>query len=116
MRTPITGVQARLDLLAAEPTAPAVESRVQSLQEGVRRSARAANRLLTLARADPTAGKVKNQTSRFRGPGERSRREIHRLALQADIDLGSRSDPSPIVADPSLLDDLLSNLVDNALE
>ena len=39
-------------------------------------------------------------------------------ALQANIDLGVDASPQPVPvkADPSLLDDLLSNLVDNALK
>ena len=37
-------------------------------------------------------------------------------ALQANIDLGVDVHPVAIFADPSLLDDLLSNLVDNALK
>jgi two-component system sensor histidine kinase TctE len=37
-------------------------------------------------------------------------------ALQASIDLGVEATPVVIHADPSLLDDLLSNLVDNALK
>jgi two-component system sensor histidine kinase TctE len=37
-------------------------------------------------------------------------------ALQSNIDLGADVGPVSIQADPSLLDDLLSNLVDNALK
>jgi two-component system sensor histidine kinase TctE len=37
-------------------------------------------------------------------------------ALQAGIDLGAEVRPVTITADPTLLDDLLSNLVDNALK
>ena len=37
-------------------------------------------------------------------------------ALQSDIDLGVDIKPAQVLADPSLLDDLLSNLVDNALK
>jgi two-component system sensor histidine kinase TctE len=36
--------------------------------------------------------------------------------LQTNIDLGVDVRPATILADPSLLDDLLSNLVDNALK
>jgi two-component system sensor histidine kinase TctE len=37
-------------------------------------------------------------------------------ALQSDIDLGADTQPVSIIADPSLLDDLLSNLIENALK
>jgi two-component system sensor histidine kinase TctE len=117
LRTPITGMQAQLDLLAAEPAAQPVKSRVQSLQEGIRQLARAANQLLTLARADPTANiAIKNQTVDLGGLVSEVVAKFIDRALQADIDLGVEVKSAAIVADPSLLDDLLSNLVDNALK
>src|SRR5580698_3593715 len=63
LRTPITGMQAQLDLLAAEPAAQPIKGRLLTLQEGIRQLAHAANQLLTLARADPAANiTAKNQT------------------------------------------------------
>ena len=53
LRTPITGMQAQLDLLLAEPAAPPIKHRLLTLQEGIRQLAHSANQLLTLARADP---------------------------------------------------------------
>src|SRR6202142_2204461 len=53
LRTPITGMQAQLDLLAAEPAAAPIKHRLSTLQEGIRQLAHSANQLLTLARADP---------------------------------------------------------------
>jgi two-component system sensor histidine kinase TctE len=117
LRTPITGMQAQLDLLVAEPAAAPVKNRLLTLQEGIRQLAHSANQLLTLARADPAVNIAgKNQTV-----------ELHTLvgdvvakffdrALQANIDLGIDVKPVSMVADPALIDDLLSNLVDNALK
>jgi two-component system sensor histidine kinase TctE len=117
LRTPITGMQAQLDLLAAEPAAQPVKNRVQTLQEGIRQLARAANQLLTLARADPTANiAIKNQQVDLGGLVSEVIAKFIDRALQSDIDLGVDIKPAAIVADPSLLDDLLSNLVDNALK
>jgi two-component system, OmpR family, sensor histidine kinase TctE len=117
LRTPITGMQAQLDLLAAEPAAQPVKNRVQTLQEGIRQLARAANQLLTLARADPTANiAIKNQQVDLGGLVSEVVAKFIDRALQSDIDLGVDIKPAAIVADPSLLDDLLSNLVDNALK
>jgi len=48
--------------------------------------------------------------------GGRSRRPVFDRALQSDIDLGIDVTPVSILADPSLIDDLLNNLVDNALK
>jgi two-component system sensor histidine kinase TctE len=117
LRTPITGMQAQLDLLAAEPAAQPLKSRLLTLQEGIRQLAHAANQLLTLARADPSANITTKQQLVELGAlvGEVVAKFFDR-ALQSNIDLGVEMQAVTILADPSLLDDLLSNLVDNALK
>jgi two-component system sensor histidine kinase TctE len=118
LRTPITGMQAQLDVLAAEPEAQPIKGRLLTLQEGIRQLARTANQLLTLARADPAANiAIKNQAVNLGALIEEVVAKFFDRALQAGIDLGvDIQQPISIVADPSLLDDLLSNLVDNALK
>ena len=117
LRTPITGMQAQLDLLAAEPKAEPVKDRLLTLQVSIRQLARAANQLLTLARADPAANiAIKNQPVDLSALVGEVVAKFFDRALQSDIDLGVDLQPVSIVADPSLLDDLLSNLVDNALK
>jgi two-component system sensor histidine kinase TctE len=117
LRTPITGLQAQLDLLLAESAAAPVQSRLLTLQEGIRQLAHSANQLLALARADPTVNIAsKNQSVALDALiGEVVARFFDR-ALQSNIDLGIDVKPASIVADPALIDDLLSNLVDNALK
>jgi two-component system sensor histidine kinase TctE len=117
LRTPITGMQAQLDLLAAEPAAQPIKGRLMTLQEGIRQLAHSANQLLTLARADPAANiAAKNQSVDLKIIVGEVVAKFFDRALQADIDLGAEAAPVSIHADPSLLDDLLSNLVDNALK
>jgi two-component system sensor histidine kinase TctE len=117
LRTPITGLQAQLDLLISETAAAPVKNRLLTLQEGIRQLAHSANQLLTLARADPTVNTAaKNQTVALDVMvGEVAARFFDR-ALQSNIDLGIDVTPVSILADPSLIDDLLNNLVDNALK
>jgi len=117
LRTPITGMQAQLDLLIAEPAAQPVKHRLLTLQEGIHQLAHASNQLLTLARADPAANIAVRKLPVDLGAiiGEVVARFFDR-ALQANIDLGIDVEPVSIKADPSLIDDLLSNLVDNALK
>jgi two-component system sensor histidine kinase TctE len=117
LRTPITGMQAQLDVLVAEPAAQPIRSRLVTLQEGIRQLSHSANQLLTLARADPAANvAAKNQPVELKAiVGEVAAKFFDR-ALQANIDLGIDAQPATVHADPSLLDDLLSNLVDNALK
>jgi len=117
LRTPITGMQAQLDLLAAEPAAEPIKHRLLTLQEGIRQLAHSANQLLTLARADPAINIAarKQRVDLSVTVGEVAARFFDR-ALKANIDLGVDVKPVTVIADPSLLDDLLSNLVDNALK
>ncbi len=117
LRTPITGMQAQLDLIVAEPAAQPIRARLLTLQEGVKQLAHSANQLLTLARADPSANmSARNQTVDLQAIVNEVAAKFFDRALQANIDLGVDTAPAMIRADPSLLDDLASNLVDNALK
>ena len=117
LRTPITGMQAQLDLLAAEPAAQPIKERLLTLQEGIRQLAHSANQLLTLARADPAANlAAKNQPVDLNAIVGEVVAKFFDRALQASIDIGVEARPVTVHADPSLLDDMLSNLVDNALK
>jgi two-component system sensor histidine kinase TctE len=117
LRTPITGMRAQLDILVGEPAAQPIRSRLLTLQEGVRQLAHSANQLLSLARADPAANlAAKNQTVDLNAIVGEVVAKFFDRALQANIDLGVEGRPVNVHSDPSLLDDLLSNLVDNALK
>jgi two-component system sensor histidine kinase TctE len=117
LRTPITGMQAQLDLLIAEPAAQPVKNRLLTLQEGVRQLAHSSNQLLTLARADPAANiSARKQPVDLNAIIGEVVAKFYDRALQGNIDLGIDVHPVSIKADPSLLDDLVSNLVDNALK
>jgi two-component system sensor histidine kinase TctE len=117
LRTPITGLQAQLDLLVAEPAAGPVRNRLLTLQEGIRQLAHSANQLLSLARADPSVNMTtKNQTVELNIIVGEVVAKFFDRALQSNIDLGVEVQPVSINADAALIDDLLSNLVDNALK
>jgi two-component system, OmpR family, sensor histidine kinase TctE len=117
LRTPITGMQAQLGLLIAEPAAQPVKTRLLTLQEGVKQLAHSANQLLTLARAEPSANiSAKNHVVDLQSIVNEVVARFFDRALQSNIDFGVDAIPVSIRADPSLLDDMLSNLVDNALK
>ncbi len=117
LRTPLTGMQAQIDLLLVEPAAEPIRDRLQTLRQGVRQLAHSANQLLTLARADPALNiAAKAQTVQLHMlAADVVARHIDR-ALQNNIDLGVDARAAVIMADPSLIDDLAINLVDNALK
>jgi len=117
LRTPLTGMQAQLDILIGEPAAQPIRNRLLTLQEGMRQLTHSANQLLSLARADPAANlAAKNQPVELGSIANEVVAKFIDRALQTDIDLGVETQSVSIHADPSLLDDLLSNLVDNALK
>ena len=117
LRTPLTGMLAQLGLLMAEPASKQFEARLSMLQAGLKQLSHSTNQLLSLARADAAvSGTVGRQAVNLRDlAGEAVARFFDR-ALQADIDLGAALEPAVISADPTLLDDLISNLIDNALK
>ena len=117
LRTPITGLQAQLDLLLAEPAAEPVKNRLLTLREGTRQLAHSANQLLALARADPTVNlTTKTQKVALDVSVGEVVAKFYDRALHVNIDLGVDAQHVSIAADPALIDDLLSNLVDNALK
>ena len=117
LRTPITGLQAQLDLLISEAAAAPVKMRLLTLQEGIHQLAHSANQLLTLARADPTVNlAAKNQEVSLDAMAGEVVAQFFDRALKSNIDLGMDVTPAAVIADPSLIDDLLINLVDNALK
>ncbi|GAC1305446.1 MAG: sensor histidine kinase [Steroidobacteraceae bacterium] len=117
LRTPITGLQAQLELLIGEPAAAPVKTRLLTLQEGIRQLAHSSNQLLTLARADPAANiAIRKQPVALDALIADVVAKFFDRALAENIDLGVETEAVSIQADPSLLDDLLSNLVDNALK
>jgi two-component system sensor histidine kinase TctE len=117
LRTPLTGLQAQLELLIAEEAAAPVKDRLLTLQESIRQLAHSSNQLLSLARADPHANIAtkRRNVSLDKMAGDVAARYFDH-ALRSNIDLGVEVKPASVLADPSLLDDLLSNLVDNALK
>jgi two-component system, OmpR family, sensor histidine kinase TctE len=116
LRTPIAGLLGSLQVLLREPAAGPVQERLASLHEGVHRLSHSANQLLALARADPSTSLVDGfQRTDLMSAVERVvDRNVDR-AVECGLDFGAESVPASVDANARLLDDLLGNLVDNAL-
>ena len=117
MRTPVTGLLAQLELLLQAPAAVAVKSELTTINRGVQQLAHTANQLLALARAEPVSAVGEG----FKAVALRPlvehlvERNIDR-AVTAGLDLGADAQTAQVIGDAWLLEDLLGNLVDNALK
>ena len=108
---------AQLELLRADPAAAPLQQRLQMLQDGLRQLSRSTNQLLSLARADAaaSAGAGRQPVDLAQLAGQAVGRFVDRAVRDA-IDLGVDLAPVTVAANAALLDDLLSNLIDNALK
>jgi two-component system sensor histidine kinase TctE len=117
LRTPIAGLLGSLQVLIKEPVAAPLQTRLASLHEGVHRLSHSANQLLVLARADPSTSLADGfHRTDLKAVADRIvERNIDR-AVECGLDLGAESLPASVDANARLLEDLLGNLVDNALK
>jgi two-component system, OmpR family, sensor histidine kinase TctE len=116
LRTPIAGLLGHLELLMNEPAAEAVRPRLRALHDGMSHLAHSANQLLTLARADPSVSLADQFTSVDLKTLAERLVELHvDRAAQSGHDLGAETHPAEVQGNARLLEDLLGNLLDNAL-
>jgi two-component system sensor histidine kinase TctE len=117
LRTPVAGLSAQIELLRTDARARSVSAELALLQRGAQTLSHTANQLLSLARAEPlSAMQEKFQPVALDAlVRELVERHIER-ADQGGIDLGAEAAPARIAGDAWLLEDLLANLIDNALK
>ena len=116
LRTPITGLLGHLELLMREPAAAPLQSRLAALHDELTRLAHSANQLLALARADPSANLAdKFERIELKPLAERVLEQHFDRSVEGGIDLGAEAQPARVNGNPRLIEDLLGNLVDNAL-
>jgi two-component system, OmpR family, sensor histidine kinase TctE len=116
LRTPITGLLGNLELLMKEPGALPLRPRLQALHTGMENLARSANQLLALARADPSTSFAEqfDSVDLQALAGRIVEINVDR-ALNAGLDLGVEAASVAVRGNVRLLEDLLGNLVDNAI-
>ncbi|WP_291991996.1 sensor histidine kinase [Candidatus Accumulibacter sp. ACC003] len=114
LRTPLAGLQVQIELLNGEQTDQAVS---KQLRKSVKRVTRLANQLLALARAEAGQRLMANASSvDLAKLIDEMLEEWLRIADEKKIDFGIQRGVSTIIGDPTLLRELLANLVDNALK
>ena len=118
LRTPLTGLKLESELMLSRPLPDDVRQRAERIKSVADRMIRVGEQLLVLARADLTTrpqdsfktvdlAEVVQEGGAAWVPRAR--------AAQIDIDLDAPSEPVWIAGDPVLLNELLSNLIDNAM-
>lgn len=117
MRTPVAGLLAQIELLQSEPRAARISAELGKLQRAAQSMAHSANQLLALARAEPLSALhgERNPVALDQLVQELVERHLER-ADRGGIDLGAEAGAARVLGNAWLLEDLLSNLIDNALK
>jgi len=118
MRTPLAGMRMQSELALRQTDSGEIHRSLEQLAKSSESATRLVNQLLALARAEnqPQAGSsmVQLELSAL------ARSTVHdwvQASFVQQIDLGYEEPPAPvhIAGDPTMLRELLSNLIDNAL-
>jgi two-component system sensor histidine kinase TctE len=116
LRTPLAGLLGHLEVMMQEPAAAPLRDRLGSLHEGMTRLAHSANQLLALARTDPAASLADRFASvDLKSLSERVLERNLDRSVESQHDLGVEVQAAHVTGNVRLLEDLLGNLVDNAL-
>ena len=114
LRTPLAGLQMQLELLESHPLDQKARN---ELRQSVNRVTRLANQLLALARAESGGRMLADASPIELAPLIDDLVEGWlRIADRRAIDLGIHREAVSMVGDPTLLQELISNLMDNALK
>lgn len=118
LRTPLSGLKLESELMLARPLPDDVRARAERIKSVTDRMIRLGQQLLVLARADsstrPQDSFVRTdlaEWARINGAEWVPAARIHHV----EIDLVAPDKPVWVDVDPLLLEELLSNLIDNAL-
>jgi two-component system sensor histidine kinase TctE len=115
LRTPRTALRTEAELALLEPHPPALTPTLRRLAGTSERASRVAAQLLSLARADAPSTQPSVRVDLRTTCGEAAQEWVPR-ALSAGVDLGFDLEPAAVSGQPLLLQELLANLLHNAIE
>lgn len=119
LRTPLAGLQAQLDLLIDEQRGTALMPRLTGLRSALQRLTRVTQQMLALARTDAVAqaGLQTGSSATLDLEALLQAQLQHHLdaALARRVDLGLETAPASVQGEAWMLQELVANLVDNAL-
>src|SRR5258708_18591044 len=116
LRTPLAGLQPQVEAARGDPLPPALARTVEQLQAATRRAAHLSRQLLTLASVDPSAERPYSpQATDLAALLQRDVSDWVAPAGGRGLDLGVELSAAPVRAEPELVVEAASNLLDNAL-
>lgn len=117
LRTPLTVMQTEAELALLEAHPESIHPTLERLHRSASRSAKLANQLLTIARTDPSV-QVKTDFASvdLKEIGAWAANEWSPQAFVAGVDLGFELESAVVSGQTPLLQELLSNLIHNAIE
>jgi two-component system sensor histidine kinase TctE len=116
LRTPLAGLQMQLELELRASSSPSLRGTLGKMRDAVLRTGNLTNRLLALARAEQAAPLARDRPVDLRELVERVGTHWIAPALDRGIDLGFELAHAAVHGDRALLDDMLQNLIDNAVQ
>ncbi len=117
LRTPLAALRVELELAVREPDVQRHGEALVQMRTGIERLSRLATQLLTLSRAEPGALAMSSfKVLDVQALVQEAAQRLLKSAIARNIDLGFECFAHPRVrGDALLLEELVSNLVDNAL-
>ncbi len=117
LRTPLAALHTQVELALRERELPVLRRALEALQGSTWRTSRLADQLLNLARSTGEVDDARREVFDLRALAADVTREIAPSALAKEIDLGYEDDgqSARVNADPVLVQELVKNLVDNAV-
>jgi len=115
LRTPLAGVQTQLELAMRE-SSPHQRERLQRVQSALQRMGHTTHQMLALARSDSQAATLEEFAPvELQSLLEEAASAWLDPALGAEVDLGFDARPAEVIGSAWLLQEMLSNLIDNAI-
>jgi two-component system sensor histidine kinase TctE len=117
LRTPLTGIQAQLELMCGGEEDPSRRQRLERILDGARRLSRTTHQLLTLARADESASPRWDwEDVDLTVVAESVVADTWPIAQKAGVDLGAELQPAAVRGIAWLLGEAVKAVTTNAIE
>ncbi|MBQ9258882.1 MAG: hypothetical protein IJ187_03400 [Neisseriaceae bacterium] len=121
LRSPLAALKVQAEVLAMSDTEEEQNHALGNIFDGINRSERLIGQLLALARLDNNTGDMPNETIDWQDISEkvlqnaaRAAREKH-IQLKREVLSGSLKEVLPLTGNPTLIELMLRNLIDNAI-